>query len=57
MRISRIVCDGGFLDMKVSVYQIQWHEPIPWVYLWDDLLQFDHPEQPFYQGVIQESEI
>ncbi len=46
---------GGYLDMKVSVFQIQWHEPVPWAYLREDLLQCDHPERPFYQGVIQES--
>ncbi len=29
MQISRIVCDGGYLDVKVRVFQIQRHEPVP----------------------------
>ncbi len=48
---------GGYLNMKVSIFQIRWQEPIPWEYLREDLLQCDNREQPFYQGVIQESEI
>ncbi len=48
---------GGYLDVKVHVFQIQRHEPVPWANLREDLFQCDHPERPFYQGVIQESEI
>ncbi len=57
MRISRIVCDGGYLDVKVRVFQIQWHEPVPWAYLQEDLFPSNHPERPFHQGVIKDSEI
>ncbi len=57
MQISRIVCDGGYLHVKVRIFQIQQHEPVPWAYLREDLFQSDHPELPFHLGVIQESEI
>ncbi len=46
---------GGYLDVKVRIFQIQQLKPVPWAYL--DLFQSDHPERPFHQGVIQESEI
>ncbi len=48
---------GGYLDVKVHVFQIQRHEPVSWAYLWEDLFQSDHPERPFHQGIIQESKI
>ncbi len=50
MRISRIMCDGGYLDVKVRVFQIQLHESVPWAYLQEDLFQSYHPERPFHQA-------
>ncbi len=47
---------GGYLDVKVCVFQIQRHEPVPWAYLREDLFQSE-PERAFHQGVIQKSEI
>ncbi len=48
---------GGYLDVKVCVFQVQRTEPVPYVNLRGDLLQRDHPEQPSHEGVIQASEI
>ncbi len=57
MRISESSVMWGYLDAKVRIFQIQRHEPVPWAYLQEDPFQSDHPEQPFHQGVIQESKI
>ncbi len=48
---------GGYLDVKVHVFQIQRHEPVPRENLQEDLFQSDHPEQPFHRGVIKKSEL
>ncbi len=48
---------GGYLDVKVSVFQIQAKEPVPLAYLRNDLLQCNHPEHPSHEGVVQGSEI
>ncbi len=48
---------GGYLDVKVHVFQIQRHEPVPRENMQEDLFESDHPERPFYLGVIKESEI
>ncbi len=48
---------GGYLDVKVSIFQIQRKEPLPWAYLHEDLLRCNHPEWSFHKDVIQMSEI
>ncbi len=48
---------GGYLDVKVCVFQVQRTEPVPCANLREDLLQRDHPERPSHEGVIQASEI
>ncbi len=48
---------GGYLDVKVCVFQVQRTEPVPCANLREDLLQRDHPEWPSHEGVIQASEI
>ncbi len=48
---------GGYLDVKVCVFQVQRTEPVLCANLWEDLLQRDHPERPSHEGVIQASEI
>ncbi len=48
---------GGYLDVKVCVFQVQGTEPVPCANLRGDLLQRDHPERPSHEGVIQASEI
>ncbi len=48
---------GGYLDVKVCIFQVQRTEPVPCANLREDLLQRDHPERPSHEGVIQASEI
>ncbi len=48
---------GGYLDVKVCIFQIQRTEPVPCANMREDLLQRDHPERPSHEGVIQASEI
>ncbi len=48
---------GGYLDMKVGIFQIPLKEPVPWAYLREDLFQCSHPRRPFHEGVFQVSEI
>ncbi len=48
---------GGYLDVKVSVFQIQAKEPVPWANLQEDLFQRNHPEQPSHEGTVQGSKI
>ncbi len=43
---------GGYLNVKVSVFQIQRKEPVPWAYLREDLLRCNHPEWTFHKGAI-----
>ncbi len=56
-QISRKSCDGGYLDVKVSIFQVQRKEPVPWAYLRQDLFQCNHPERPSHEGTVQEPEI
>ncbi len=48
---------GGYLDVKVSVFQIQRKEPVSWAYLREDLFQSSHSERSFHEGTVQVSEI
>ncbi len=43
--------------MKVSVFQVQRKEPVPWAYLCEDLFQSNHPERPSYESMVKEPEI
>ncbi len=43
--------------MKVSIFQVQRKEPVPWVYLRGDLFQCGYPESPFHEGAVHVSEI
>ncbi len=43
--------------MKVSIFQIQRKEPVPWAYLREDPFQGSHSERPFHEGTVQTSEI
>lgn len=55
-QISGIVCDGGYLDVKVGVFQVQRKELLPWSYLREDLLQCSHSER-FDEGAVEVPEI
>ncbi len=48
---------GGYLDVKVCVFQVQRKEPVPCANLREDLLQRDQDEWPPHESVIQVSEI
>ncbi len=43
---------GGYLDVKVSVFQIQGKEPVSWAYFQEDLFQRNYPERPSHEGVV-----
>ncbi|MGL5292748.1 MAG: hypothetical protein ACRC9V_03005 [Aeromonas sp.] len=36
---------GGYLDVKLRVFQIQGEEQVPWAYIPEDLLQGNHSER------------
>ncbi len=44
---------GGYLDVKVGVFQVQREELVLWVDLQEDLFQCIHPEWLIHEGTIQ----